>query len=256
MTDTRDFWDALRQTTQARIGLGRAGNGLPTTAELDFRAAHAVARDAVHDELDVAALVSRLKSLWLGDPLAVASRAAGREEYLRRPDLGREPAADLDLPASGDDLAIVLADGLSARAVENHAVPLLEALLGQVSGSMSASVAPPVIATQARVALGDHIGAAMHVRAVLVLIGERPGLSVNDSLGVYLTYAPRPGRVDSERNCVSNIHPPDGLGYAEAARVVAGLLTASFALGESGVRVKDRSRAALGSSDARVLDQK
>ena len=248
MTD--DFWDALRRTTQSRIGLGRAGNGLPMKAELEFRAAHAAARDAVHDELDVAALSARLKALWLGDPVVVASRAADRAEYLRRPDLGREPATVLDLPAHGDDLGVVFADGLSARAVSTHAVPFLEALLG----SITSSVAVPVIATQARVALGDHIGAALGVRAVLVLIGERPGLSVNDSLGVYLTYAPRPGRHDAERNCVSNIHPPDGLGYADAARVVAGLLTASFTLGESGVRVKDRSKAELGASDARVLD--
>ena len=127
-----DFWDELRRTTRARIGLGRSGNGLPTAAELEFRAAHAAARDAVHDELDVAALVARITSLRLGDPIVVASRAATREEYLRRPDLGRESATELDLPASGDDLAIVLADGLSPRAVDNHAVPLLEVLLGMV----------------------------------------------------------------------------------------------------------------------------
>uniref|UniRef100_UPI0035C96410 ethanolamine ammonia-lyase light chain EutC n=1 Tax=uncultured Jatrophihabitans sp. TaxID=1610747 RepID=UPI0035C96410 len=166
-----DFWDALRRSTQARIGLGRAGNGLPMRAELEFRAAHAAARDAVHDELDVAALSAKLKHLWLGDPVVVTSRAADRAEYLRRPDLGREPASELDLPAHGDDLAVVLADGLSARAVSTHAVPFLEALLGTIT----ASVAVPVIVTQARVALGDHIGAALGVRAVLVLIGERPG---------------------------------------------------------------------------------
>ncbi|WP_375484217.1 ethanolamine ammonia-lyase subunit EutC [uncultured Jatrophihabitans sp.] len=246
---TEQFWDALRSSTRSRIGLGRVGNGLPTKAELEFRAAHAAARDAVHDELDVTALTGRLTALWLGDPVVVTSRAGDRTEYLRRPDLGREPAQALDLPAHGDDLAVVLADGLSARAVEAHAVPFLEALLGVIS----ISVAVPVIATQARVALGDHIGAALGVRAVLVLIGERPGLSVNDSLGVYLTYAPRPGRHDAERNCVSNIHQPDGLRYADAARVVAGLLSASFALGESGVRVKDRS-GAVGQADARVLD--
>ncbi len=245
-----DFWEPLRRSTQARIGLGRAGNGLPMRAELEFRAAHAAARDAVHDELDVAALAARLTALQLGDPVVVASRAADRAEYLRRPDLGREPATALELPAAGADVAVVLADGLSARAIAAHAVPFLEALLPV----LAQRVAAPVIATQARVALGDHIGAALGVRAVLVLIGERPGLSVNDSLGVYLTYAPRPGRHDAERNCVSNIHPPDGLGYAAAARVVAGLLTASFQLGESGVRVKDRSKAELGASEAQVLD--
>ena len=245
-----DFWDALRRTTQSRIGLGRAGNGLPTKAELEFRAAHAAARDAVHDELDVPGLAAAVQALHLGDPVVVTSQAADRAEYLRRPDLGREPAVELDLAAHGDDLAVVLADGLSARAVSTHAVPFLQALLALITST----VAVPVIATQARVALGDHIGAALGVRAVLVLIGERPGLSVNDSLGGYLTYAPRPGRLDAERNCVSNIHPPDGLGYADAARVVAGLLEASFALGESGVRVKDRSTAELAGSAARVLD--
>lgn len=116
------------------------------------------------------------------------------------------------------------------------------------------SVAAPVIATQARVALGDRIGAALGVQAVIVLIGERPGLSVNDSLGAYLTYAPRPGRSDAERNCVSNIHG-HGLGYAAAARVITGLLRGAFAIGESGVRVKDRSRHAIGANDARVLEQ-
>jgi ethanolamine ammonia-lyase small subunit len=247
MTDA--FWDALRRSTQARIGLGRAGNGLPTRAELEFRAAHAAARDAVHDVLDVTALGARLERLGLGTPVVVASCASDRAEYLRRPDLGRTPAGAL--PAAVDaDLAVVLADGLSARAVEAHAVPFLEALLAVTQLRPAA----PVIATQARVALGDHVGAALGARAVLVLIGERPGLSVNDSLGVYLTYAPRPGRHDAERNCVSNIHPPDGLGYADAARVVAGLLTASFALGESGVRVKDRSSVALDAPAARVLD--
>ncbi len=249
--NTDEFWDGLRRTTQARIGLGRSGNALPTAAELEFRAAHADARDAVHDCLDVVALAQHLQPLGLADPLLVTSRARSREEYLRRPDLGRETAEPILAPAQSADLAVVLADGLSARAVETHAVPLLEALLDQVSSSL----APPTIATQARVALGDHIGQALGARAVLVLIGERPGLSVNDSLGAYLTYAPRPGRSDAERNCVSNIHPPDGLGYAAAARVIAGLLQASFRLGESGVRVKDRSRAELDPSDAKVLEQ-
>lgn len=235
-----DPWDALRRTTRARIGLGRAGDSVPTTAEFRFRAAHAAARDAVHDELDVGSLAARLKSLWLGDPVVIESRAADRGEYLRRPDRGREPASTDGLAAHGDDLAIVLADGLSAGAVDRHGVPLVETLLGLL-GESGTSVAPPVIAVRARVALGDHVGAALGVRAVLVLIGERPGLSATDSLGAYLTYAPRPGRHDAERNCVSNIRPPDGLGYARAAQVIARLLYAALRAGATGVALKDRS---------------
>jgi ethanolamine ammonia-lyase small subunit len=235
------FWDELRRTTQARIGLGRSGNGLPTSAELQFRAAHAAARDAVHDELDVDDLAAQLQPLGLGEPLVITSRASSRAEYLRRPDLGRVPAEPVDHSGEPVDLVVVLADGLSARAVSAHAVPVLAALRERWTGTL----APPVIATQARVALGDHVGAALGASAVLVLVGERPGLSVNDSLGCYLTYAPRPGRSDAERNCVSNVHPPDGLGYARAAAAVAGLLVASFELGASGVRLKDRSQPAL-----------
>ena len=241
------LWDELRRTTRSRIGLGRAGNALPTAAELEFRAAHAAARDAVHTELDVAALSAQVETLGLGAAVHVASRAATRGEYLRRPDLGRD--TDTQLPAAPADLGIVLADGLSPLAVQMHAVALLEALLP----SLDLSVATPVIATQARVALGDRLGAALQVRAVVVLIGERPGLSVNDSLGAYVTYAPRPGRTDAERNCVSNIHD-HGLSYAAAARVIAGLLRGSFAIGESGVRVKDRTRGTLGMSDALIVE--
>ncbi len=235
------FWDELRRTTQARIGLGRSGNGLPTSADLRFRAAHAAARDAVHDELDVDDLVSQLAALDLGDPVVVASQAATRAQYLRRPDLGRELSAPLEASGDPSDLVVVCADGLSARAVSAHAAPVIAALRERWDGTMAA----PVIATQARVGIGDYIGAALAARAVLVLIGERPGLSVNDSLGCYLTYAPRAGRSDAERNCVSNVHQPGGLSYAKAANAVAGLLTASFELGESGVKIKDRSQAAL-----------
>jgi ethanolamine ammonia-lyase small subunit len=234
------LWAGLRRATAARIGLGRAGNGLPTAAELEFRAAHADARDAVHDELDVDALAAALATLGCGEPARVTSRAADRSEYLRRPDLGREPGSPLPSPGGGE-LAVVCADGLSARAVAAHAVPLLSDLVPR----LSLPVAAPVVATRARVALGDHIGAALGARVVLVLIGERPGLSAVDSLGAYLTFEPRPGRSDAERNCVSNIRTPGGLGYADAARVLASLLGEALRLGESGVRVKDRSRPEL-----------
>jgi ethanolamine ammonia-lyase small subunit len=242
-------WDELRRVTQARIGLGRAGNGLPTDAELALRAAHAAARDAVREALDVGGLVAGLRRLDLAEPLVVRSRAGDRGTYLRRPDLGRSLAEPLVADGSCD-LAIVLADGLSAAALTEHGVPLVASLLPSLQGR----VIVPVIATQARVALGDEIGVALGARAVLVLIGERPGLSVPTSLGAYLTWAPRPGRVDAERNCVSNVHPPDGLGYDDAARVLAGLLDEAERLGETGVRVKDRSRPAVGSNAGPVLE--
>lgn len=236
-----DFWEPLRRTTQARIGLGRSGDSLPTRHLLEFRAAHAAARDAVHEPLDVAALQAQLD-----EPAhVVSSRASSRSEYLRRPDLGREPADLFSLPApppgsaAGPDLAIVLADGLSARALSDHGAATYAALRAAMPGL---TFAAPVIALQARVALGDHIGAALGARAVLVLIGERPGLSVADSIGVYLTHAPRPGRTDADRNCVSNVHPPHGMSYDAAARTVASLVLGARELGRSGVDLKDTSR--------------
>ncbi|MFD6399402.1 ethanolamine ammonia-lyase subunit EutC [Nocardia sp. NPDC060249] len=239
-----DFWELLRGSTQARIGLGRTGDALPTTDVLALRAAHAAARDAVHLPLDVATFTGQIAAVGLGTPVTVASRAADRAEYLRRPDLGRLPADLTPVTGTGADIGFVLADGLSPLALTEHAPGLLAALATELG--QRHTLAPPVIATQARVALGDHIAEAMGVRTVLVLIGERPGLSVADSLGIYLTHLPRPGRADAERNCISNIHPPDGLTYADAAHVVAGLVAGARALGRSGVDLKDTSRALTG----------
>ncbi|OBG81088.1 ethanolamine ammonia-lyase [Mycobacterium sp. NS-7484] len=236
----QEFWDELRKTTQARIGLGRAGNALPTRRVLELSAAHAAARDAVHVPLDVDRLREALLDVGIGEPTVVTSKATSRDEYLRRPDLGRQPAEGMSVPDSGADIGFVLADGLSPTALDRHGVALLTALVAELKGRHT--LAPPVIATQARVALGDHIGAQAHVRTLLVIIGERPGLSVADSLGIYLTHLPMPGRTDADRNCISNIHPPDGLGYAEAARVAAGLVDGALALGRSGVDLKDTSR--------------
>ncbi|GLY16255.1 ethanolamine ammonia-lyase subunit EutC [Kineosporia rhizophila] len=247
-----DFWDELRATTQARIGLGRVGDGMPTSRVLEFRLAHAIARDAVHDPLDVDALLEALADAGvggssaeephsrLGPAVVVTSQAADRAEYLRRPDLGRLPADLSGVPAAAADVGFVLADGLSARALQTHGPALLAALVEVLPPTLT--LAPPVIATQARVGLGDHIGAALGVQTVLVLIGERPGLSVADSLGIYLTHRPRPGLADSDRNCVSNIHAPGGLPYAAAARVVSGLIAGARQLGRSGVALKDTSR--------------
>lgn len=253
------FWDELRRSTQARIGLGRAGDALPTADVLEFRAAHAAARDAVHKPLDVEALAAQLRALGLGEPLHVRSRATDRSQYLRRPDLGRLPAespAGEGLSAiehTGAEIGIVLADGLSPRALTDHGAPMLAAL-AEILGERY-TLAPPVIATQSRVALGDHIGHALGVHTLLVLIGERPGLSVADSLGIYLTHLPRPGRSDSERNCISNIHPPEGLGYTRAAQVAAGLIEGARRLGRSGVDLKDTSsETALTAADVLVLE--
>jgi ethanolamine ammonia-lyase small subunit len=223
-----DFWAPLRRFTPARIGLCRAGDALGTGQILELETAHARARDAVHVRLDTDALKAQLRKLGLGEPAVVASLAGDRSEYLRRPDLGRQPASLESLPAGDHDLGLVLADGLSPRAVSLHGYALTQALTACFAGSYS--VAPPVVATQARVALGDHVGHRMGVRTVIVIIGERPGLSVSDSLGVYLTHRPRPGRRDSERNCVSNIHPR-GLSFARAAGVVASLVAGARRLG-------------------------
>ncbi|MFD6107719.1 ethanolamine ammonia-lyase subunit EutC [Nocardia salmonicida] len=249
-TVTEDFWRELRGSTQARIGLGRTGDALPTTDVLALRAAHAAARDAVHLPLDVESFIEQIAAVGLGTPVTVASRAADRAEYLRRPDLGRQPDNLTAVPDTGADIGFVLADGLSPVALTDHAPGLLAALATELGDRYT--LAPPVVATQARVALGDHIAEAMGVRTVLVLIGERPGLSVADSLGIYLTHLPRPGRADAERNCISNIHPPDGLTYADAARVVAGLVAGARALGRSGVDLKDTSRALTG-ADPRTI---
>jgi len=230
-----DAWQPIRRFTTARVGLPRAGNALTTRAVLELASAHAAARDAVHLPLDVDKLSDELRGLGLGEPTVVASAASTRGEYLGRPDLGRRPAQVVVPSTDEHDVAVIVVDGLSPRAVQAHAYPLLVALLPRLSGLR---IAPPVIATQGRVALGDHIGAALQAEVAIVLIGERPGLSAADSMGAYLTYDPKPGRADSQRNCVSNIHPPGGLSYGLASSTLAALVHASRALGASGVALK------------------
>ena len=237
-----DAWDALRRFTPARIALGRSGASLPTGEVLRFGLAHAQARDAVHLALDVAALDAALRPRH-GESVVVRSRAPDRATYLLRPDLGRrlddastvalEPSAD-----GGADLALVIADGLSALAVQCHAPALLDALAPRLPSDWT--IAPLVIAEQARVALGDEIGEILGARLVAILIGERPGLSSPDSLGVYLTWAPKLGRSDAERNCVSNIRP-EGLGYDAAATRIAWLIREARRLQRTGIGLKDRS---------------
>ncbi|WP_197380125.1 ethanolamine ammonia-lyase subunit EutC [Mycolicibacterium mengxianglii] len=243
----RALWNRLRAHTRSRIGLGRAGDAVDTAAVLELAAAHAAARDAVHSAVDTGALATQLRDLGLGEVPVVHSQAPDRSIYLRRPDLGRQPADLSTLASSKPDVAVVVCDGLSARAVTDHAVPMVAALRAALPAATTMSA---VVASQARVALGDHVAAALGAEALVVLIGERPGLSVADSLGAYLSYRPRPGMADSERNCVSNIHPPDGLDYARAAAIIAGLLVGARALGRSGVDLKDTSADALAAAAA------
>ena len=229
-----DLWARLRQATDARIGLGRSGDALPTKAMLDLQYAHALARDAVHTPLDVEAIAQALTGL---PSVVVQSQAAGA--YLTRPDLGRKLSlADAERLAPSDaDFAIVLGDGLSAGAVAESGPPLVRALLARLNGW---TPAPIVIARQARVALGDEIGARLGVQVVVVLIGERPGLSAPASLGAYITWNPQAGRTDAERNCVSNIRPA-GLSIDEAAGRIAWLVDAARRLRLTGVGLKEAS---------------
>lgn len=229
-----DPWTRFRAATRARIGLGRSGDGLPTPALLDFQLAHARARDAVHGAVDFTALATQFPGR---ETVTLHSAAADRATYLRRPDLGRRlDESSRPLLQAGDyDAAFVIADGLSAAAVTDHAAALVQACLDLLPGW---TIAPIVLARQGRVALGDDIGAALGARMVAVLIGERPGLSVANSLGVYLTWEPRPGRRDSERNCISNIHA-DGLGIDQAARRLTGLMAEARRLKLTGINLKE-----------------
>jgi len=227
---TPTLWRDLRRFTDARVGLGRVGTAQPTSAHLDFQEAHAQARDAVWSALDVAALEAAI-----GRPLLrVRSAAADRRDYLLRPDRGRRLAEGIALPAAPGCIALVVSDGLCAIGVQRHAPPVLDLLLP----TLPLPAAPIVVAEQARVAIGDDIGEAMGAAAVVMLIGERPGLSATDSLGLYITWAPRRGRTDAERNCISNVRP-GGMSYADAAAKAAWLLRAASALGATGVALKD-----------------
>ena len=238
-----DPWERLARLTPARIGLGRAGAALPTREVLRFALDHARARDAVHAPLDVEALAAALAALGHG-VLQVESAAPDRATYLRRPDLGRQLSeASRGGLASRErspvDLAVLVADGLSAAAVQAHAAPLMAALAPWIARS-GWTLAPVVVARQGRVALGDEVGELLRARMVVVLLGERPGLSSPDSLGVYLTFGPRAGRSDAERNCISNVRPA-GLSYDLAAFKLAWHLTEGLRLGLTGVGLKDES---------------
>jgi ethanolamine ammonia-lyase small subunit len=236
----------LRELTPARVGLGRAGAALPTKALLDFTLDHARARDAVHAVFDGPAVTLGLRDLGLA-AFEVASCALDRKEYLKRPDLGRklDPASQHLLAtrktAGPCRLAIVVGDGLSSSAVHAHAIELVRHLMPRLAAD-GIEIGQAVVASGARVALGDEIGAALGAQMIVMLIGERPGLSASDSLGAYLTFAPRVGLTDVARNCVSNIHRA-GLGYDEAGWRIAWLVREGLARKISGVALKDESGA-------------
>jgi ethanolamine ammonia-lyase small subunit len=243
-TTPADPWRALTRFTQARIGLGRAGGSLPTRPLLDFQLAHARARDAVMHAPDLDGLQREFK-LLVPEVLRLQSAAVDRQTFIARPDLGRmldrRSAALLaarQAPPVPFDLVLVVADGLSALAIEHHAAHLLTALLPRLAAE-DWSLAPLVLVSQGRVALADEIGAALGARLALILIGERPGLSSPDSLGAYLTWAPRRGRSNAERNCISNIREPDGLAYASAASKLHYLMSEARRQQLSGVALKE-----------------
>ncbi|MDM0058001.1 ethanolamine ammonia-lyase subunit EutC [Variovorax fucosicus] len=243
---TASPWGAWHAATPARLALGRAGAGMPTDETLRFGWAHAMARDAIHAALDADALANALRDQgW--ETMHAHSRADDRVTYLRRPDLGRQLDADDAArlrnherggAARDIDVCIVVGDGLSSLAVARHAAPLLAALRPQLPPDTR--FAPVVVATQARVALADEIAECFDARLSVMLIGERPGLSSPDSLGIYLTHAPRRGRHDAERNCISNVRP-EGLSYGAAAFKLAWLMREALRRGLSGVDLKDES---------------
>jgi ethanolamine ammonia-lyase small subunit len=221
-------WPALRRATPARIGLGRSGTGLPTAAHLDLQLAHARARDAVHAAFDAESIAAQIRDCGL-EPILLRSAAADRTTYLRRPDLGRRLDTEsrerlIGRPASPIDIAFVIADGLSATAVHVHAGALLTETLARLDPALR--IGPVAIVEGGRVAIGDEIGGILGAALVAVLIGERPGLSAADSLGVYITWQPAPGTIDAARNCLSNIHAA-GLPIAPAAERLAALLKAA-----------------------------
>ena len=239
-----DSWLALKRYTQARIALGHTGHAVPTLAQLELQLAHARARDAVHLPWDSEAFAEQVRSMG-EETRIVLTQVQSRAEYLRRPDLGRELTENsrsqlMDCAGSGANVALIVSNGLSSTAVECHGLSLLRAIV-MAYRARNISIAPICLAANGRVALSDSIGSALGARAAVIIVGERPGLSAADSLGVYLTFGPRAGNTDERRNCISNIRPPEGLGYAAAAAKLLYLTEEALKRGYSGVMLKDNS---------------
>ena len=240
MSSPADPWAPLRRHTAARIGLGQVGGALPTREVLAFQAAHAAARDAVLQPWDTPRLVAQLEEMaW--PTLQVRSLATDRSSYLRRPDLGRslhpDDVAKLESQPHRYDMAVMVTNGLSSTAVHEHAAPFLAAVRVQAD-RQGLALGPVVLADQGRVALGDEVGAALGCPLIVVVVGERPGLTSTDSLGAYLTWRPRKGRTDADRNCISNIRP-DGQPLAVAAARLVWLGVTAVSLRLTGVSLKD-----------------
>jgi ethanolamine ammonia-lyase small subunit len=243
-------WETLRRFTQARIGIGRTGHGIPTTEHLKFQLDHARARDAVHWTWDIDGLQKKLKSDKI-QSFVVKTPALSRTEYLARPDLGRklDPASEKELRSifkKPYDIAFLLSNGLSSSAIETHGLNFLKVLMKELRQSdfglpSHFKLSPVFIADNSRVALSDSVGAAVKAKMVVMLVGERPGLTSSDSLAMYLTYAPKIGNTDAKRNCISNIRPPEGLDYKTAAKKTLFLITESFRRKLSGVQLKDET---------------
>jgi ethanolamine ammonia-lyase small subunit len=237
-----DYWYELRKFTHARVAIGRAGNAIPTSEVLKLRIAHATARDAVKSEINIDFLRDKLFQLGL-NVQHVKSQAADRLDYIRYPNKGRllheHSRQKLELlQADKIDLCIIFADGLSADAVNIHAIPFLGLLLKDLKHW---SIAPVILAEQGRVGLSDPIGEALKARISLILLGERPGLSAPASLGAYITYMPQSGNTDEKRNCVSNIQPA-GLSYERAVAKISYLLHEMRSQQLSGVKLKDNQQ--------------
>ena len=254
----KDVWTSLRRYTPARIAIGRAGGSLPTAEVLDFAWAHAEARDAVKMELDVERLAGAIEKLGV-KCVRLESAAGNRETYVRRPDLGRrlsdasrEALARLNPPTAAPDVAIIVADGLSAVAAREQVVKVLEKLLPMLAGS-GISVGTICVVKNARVAIEDEIGQMMNARAAVILLGERPGLGTADSLGTYLVYEPRVGKTDAQRNCISNIREA-GLRSDAAAKTISYLLIESLRRKISGVQLKDERVKSFGGNGTRTIE--
>jgi len=237
-----NVFDKLKAFTDARIFIGREGNSIPTNELLKFQCAHAAAKDAVYAELSNEHLVNAVKNELGIDCLELHSCANNREEYLKKPGLGRQLNSDsikkiTAFEPKGYTSAIVLADGLSAHAIKEHAIPFLKLFLSQIK-TAEWQIAPICIVNQARVAVGDEVGSLLKAEIVIVCIGERPGLSSPDSMGIYFTYHPLPGLTDESRNCISNIRTR-GLSYESAANKLYYLLQKAFQLKLSGTQLKD-----------------